>query len=268
MKQASFLLRVVALSALAIQITSCKKIIEHWPGHGHGHDGEDSTVHYRIKSMVYGTNNPNDTAKVRATFHYGADNLLDSVTGSHPEYKVLLTFEYDQNENLKKYTALKDDSGFTVAVYSDAYSLDNTGRAATDSFAYSTSAGYAFDIISHFEYDSKGRIAKDYFDISDYEPGPSSDSVIFDYNDQGNRGMVTGRVNGDGETNNTVYDDKVAYRSTNPVFQLIDRDYSVNNSNFARGYDSAGLPLGFAQGSTEEFLHLGEPREMEWEKAP
>ena len=45
MKQASLLLRVVALGTLAIQIAGCQKIIEHWPGHGHGHGNGDSTVH-------------------------------------------------------------------------------------------------------------------------------------------------------------------------------------------------------------------------------
>ena len=167
---------------------------------------------------------------------------------------------------------MKDYSGFPVNLYTDAYGLDNAGRAATDTFGYITSGGYAYDIISHFEYDSKGRIVKDYYNISDFEPGPSSDSVIFNYNAQGNRGLVisarTYDVTGDGMTNNTVYDDKVAYRSTIPIFQLIDRDYSVNNSNYATGYNSAGLPLGFARGSTEEFLHLGEPREIEWEEVP
>ncbi len=269
MKQASLLLRVIALGALAIQITGCKKIIEHWPGHGHGHG--DSTVRYRIKSMVYGTNNFHDSIESNAIFYYGADNLLDSVTSVRPEYSTRLTFEYDQNGNLKYYTDVKD-FGFPLNRHTEAYGLDNAGRAITDSFYWVTSGGYQYDITSHFEYDGKGRIVKDYYTTNDYGSGPLSDTVIFNYNAQGNRGLVTSAriydVTGDGNTNNTVYDNKNAYRSTNPIFQLIDRDYSVNNSNYATGYNSAGLPLGFAPGSTEEFLHLGEPREIEWEEVP
>ena len=50
MKHSLLLLRMAALGLLAIQFTSCQKILDHWPGHGHG-GGGDSTVKYRIKSM-------------------------------------------------------------------------------------------------------------------------------------------------------------------------------------------------------------------------
>ena len=282
MKQYSLLFRSALFLALAIQITSCQKIIDHWPGHGHGNGDGDSTEHYRIKSIKYSSNHADDPSRVsEATFYYSAGNHLDSIiSAGDPDYKHnwVITFAYDHNGRLQKYLGTYDWDGQSGSV-SDNYGYDSNNRVVIDTlfdgYFLVGSATY-----SSLVYNSQGQIITDYFHVvADGIPQPH-DTLNFSYDTEGNRGVVTGdnslqlgndgtgNQDSTGNTGSTVYDNKVAYRSTNPIFQLIDRDYSKNNSDFAIGYNSAGLPLGFSIGSTEDFLALGEPREIEWEEVP
>lgn len=274
MNQRSLLFRTVSFLALALQITSCQKILDHWPGHGHGQNDDDSTINYRIKSMKYSSNHAPDPSRVsEAIFHYGAGNRLDSIISTgDPDYKHnwVITFIYGLNGRLLRYFATYDQDG-NSGVVSDNYGYDNNDRVVFDTLSNSFFVTGYVDL-SSLRYNAHGQIISDFFNVvADGFPQPA-DTLHFAYDADGNRGVVTGDSqlglgnNGTGNTDSALYDDKVAYRSTNSIFQLIDRDYSNNNSSFAIGYNSAGLPLGFSSGSTEEFLELGEPREIQWEQ--
>ena len=274
MKSFISLLRAAFLFGLVAQITSCQKIIDHWPGHGHGND--DSTVHYRIKSIKYSSNPASDITNLNlATFYYGSGNLLDSIVspGDPQDYfDRVLRFTYDQNGKLLRFYRTASKS-FYKEFLDDKYGYGNNNQIVKDTMRFE---GYTIGhyVFSDLSYDLDGRIVKDQYYISGDAGAFPPDTLLFNYDGQGNRGVVSGggtiilANTGGGNTNNTEYDDKTAYRSTNPIFQMIDRDYSANNSILTSGYNSAGLPLGFKPGSTEEFLDLGEPREIEWEEVP
>jgi len=273
MKHSSLLLRVAAIGTLAFSFTSCQKILDHWPGHGHG--GHDSTVEYRIKSVEYKMTDDREPFMLRkAIFKYGTDNVLDSVvtTGDHPNLEETLYFTYNQNGALVAYTKNRFSPPYSGHNIEHKYGIGSGNRVVADSLNYS---GFAFGYSdrSQFEYDAQSRIARDFHKFNADGSQIPLDTVTFNYDSNGNRKVVdVGTYHyastGGGVTDSTVYDNKIAYRSTNPIFQLIDRDYSKNNSNLATGYNAAGLPLGFAEGSREEFLDLGEPRVIEWEEVP
>ena len=276
MKMSSWIFRLTLFLALVIQITSCQKIIDHWPGHGHGDGNGDSTVHFRIKSIKYSSNQASDNTHLNlATFYYGSSNLLDSIVspGDPQDYfNRVLHFTYDQNGKLLRYSRKAYISYYSETL-DDKYRYGNNNQVVKDTMRFE---GYTIGhtVFSDLSYDLDGRIVKDYYYISGDGGAFPPDTLLFNYDAQGNRGIVSAGATiilantGGGNTNNTEYDDKTAYRSTNPIFQMIDRDYSANNSILATGYNSAGLPLGFKAGSTEEFLDLGEPREIEWEELP
>ena len=274
MKRSLLLLRVAALGLLVFQITSCQKILDHWPGHGHG--GGDSTVKYRIKSVTYFAGDVDTTSLREATFEYGTDNVLDSVvaTDDNPNITESLYFTYNATGALVAYAKFHRDLSEPTARYTVEhwYGIGSGNRILTDTMAHS---GFAtgFGDKSNLEYDDQSRVIKDvHQSAADGNIFPV-DTLTFSYDASGNRGFVdrgNGGITstGGGVTDSTVYDNKVAYRSTNPIFQLIDRDWSKNNSTYATSYNSAGLPLGFAKGSQENFLDLGEPRVIEWEQVP
>ena len=274
MKHSLLLLRMAALGLLAIQFTSCQKILDHWPGHGHS-GGGDSTVKYRIRSMQYSYSYDTTASRV-ATFHYSADNLLDSITSpgqGNTFSDELIRFVYNENGALIEYLKIVRPSHATGIIIDRKYGIGDQNRIVADTFeAYEVAPGYSDR--SQIEYDDNGRIFREFheYEVQSGSDGPPVffDTATFQYDGNGNRGVVVRDFaqSGGGVTDSTVYDNKVAYRSTNPIFQFYDRDYSKNNSNYATGYNAAGLPLGFAVGSMEHFLDIGEPRVIEWEEVP
>ncbi|HEY4205730.1 MAG TPA: hypothetical protein VGM31_02915 [Puia sp.] len=110
-----------------------------------------------------------------------------------------------------------------------------------------------------FQYDAQGRIsvtvdsmANTYDEVSTYT-----------YGKDGNLSKITTTVsdNGSGFSKDSVvtfatgYDHEVNINRTNPIWQFLDRDYSVNNRFIAGGYNGIGLPtLITAQNATSPFL--------------
>lgn len=93
-----------------------------------------------------------------------------------------------------------------------------------------------------FSYDSYGRIVKAV--EVDVRPFPATRTVVYHYNAAGNLDLIT-TTYPDGETSESNFDDydnKVNLHRTNSVWQLIDRDYSVNNAFTAVTYTANGLP--------------------------
>lgn len=121
--------------------------------------------------------------------------------------------------------------------------------------------------ISSYEYDSKGRISK----IVDNFNGSFVEIIIYAYDGKGNlaRLGVSGYFPQNPAPHDTLYttisgyDNKVNVNRTNPIWQFLDRDYSVNNRFTADQYNAIGLPVvipGNRQSSFElpgpfSFLH-------------
>lgn len=92
-----------------------------------------------------------------------------------------------------------------------------------------------------FSYDSYGRIIKA-IEV-EIKPNPGTKQYAYYYNAAGNlRAIATTYPEGVDSVNITAYDNKINLHQTNAIWQLIDRDYSVNNPFTAVAYNSSGLP--------------------------
>ena len=58
-----------------------------------------------------------------------------------------------------------------------------------------------------------------------------------------------------------MYDNKVDYVLTSKFWTFISRDYSKNDADPAIGYNDAGLPLDFRDGTVYGFLDQEDPYE-------
>ncbi|ATL48787.1 hypothetical protein COR50_17355 [Chitinophaga caeni] len=131
------------------------------------------------------------------------------------------------------------------------YQYDDRNRIVTDtsySFGYvgpgvplpSPDFGHlVVGNVSTYKYDSENRIiqATDFYGLSTLI---TSDFV---YNRQGNIEKIIRQSGGSSSTETFTYDDKIGLRRTNPVWQFLDRDFSVNNSMKVSSYNRYGLPV-------------------------
>lgn len=102
--------------------------------------------------------------------------------------------------------------------------------------------------VSQFTYDAKNRIIKalDAFGEAyngDYEAVDTAYSR-YTYNAAGNLAGIWSQYESyEPDTANLTYDNKVSINSLHPIWQLLSRDYSVNNSYSASSFNQWGLPL-------------------------
>jgi len=95
-------------------------------------------------------------------------------------------------------------------------------------------------------YDRLGRIiiAKEV----EIRPIPGTREIRYHYNAAGNLvSLTTTYPQGVDSINVVRYDNTINAHQTHPIWQLIDRDYSVNNSFTALSYNSFGLPIRVVQ---------------------
>jgi hypothetical protein len=94
-----------------------------------------------------------------------------------------------------------------------------------------------------YQYDNQNRITA----VLRTYNGGYSQIYQYDYNAAGNLEWFRALDGQDHsliyEVHYTVYDNKVNMHRTHPVWQLIDRNYSVNNPFIAETYNAKGLPL-------------------------
>lgn len=114
-----------------------------------------------------------------------------------------------------------------------------------------------------FKYDHLGRISET-VDSSGWGYGRLT--RYYTYDDKGNLVRVRYQTNIPGyhldDKIISGYDDKVNLRLTHPIWQFIDRMYSVNNPIKAVRYNKTGLPLAFGTNtnmSNSKILDPGEP---------
>lgn len=184
----------------------------------------------RLRSNV-GTGNENESyrydAKNRLTdqiTHYGTDTA---------QYGDLFwewhRFKYD---NLNR-------------IYMD--SIYNIGLIGDNPLPHPT--GPRYHVITHFEYDYKGRIIKETANFGDGQPWYVK---VYIYDTRQNLVKKVSTYPPTGYADTTYYgphDNKVNYLRTNKVWQFLSRDYSENNSMAAISYNKYGLPLQFTPNS-------------------
>ncbi len=143
----------------------------------------------------------------------------------HP-FKI---FRYDYWHRLRE---LLGDYGNGFYEYWHFYGYDGNGRISVDTTYIFGRMGERptnpeNTHITHFEYDSQGRMKKAY--------GTSHGSIIFsetyEYNDAGN--LIRHGV---------TYDNKKSLYRTNDIWMFLTRDYSMNNAFHADEYNAAGFP--------------------------
>jgi hypothetical protein len=100
---------------------------------------------------------------------------------------------------------------------------------------------------SRFASDAQGRISV----TSDSTQGGYKEVDTYSYNKEGNLAQISSVFSQAGDIFNSDspyitiasgYDNKVNISRTNPIWQFLDRDYSVNNRFVAGSYNEAGLP--------------------------
>jgi hypothetical protein len=160
-------------------------------------------------------------------------------TGS-PNYE----FRYDKKQRVTDFIGVYENGGFE---FWHRYAYDQHNRVITDSiykfgwFGPGPLPEQYAEQYSSFTYDSHNRIVKavDVFKV----PAPTVWTSFYHYNAAGNLdSVVTIFPDGRGSTIFTSYDNKINMHQLHPVWQLIDRDYSVNNHFTALSYNAQGLP--------------------------
>lgn len=191
---------------------------------------------YRIQSIVYG-DNINGTSKAR--FFYNKWNNPDSViftivgTG-RPNFQ----FIYNKKKEIRE---IKE--GYLNGQYEKWHRLgvNNKGQIVVDTvyiFGYLNQdpepANFWNKRIERFEYDSYGRISQmSYEFVVPYYPSSSS-TIEYSYNGNLIYPFAT-----------PVYDNYRNPLSLHPLWQFLQKDYSVNNPIPAQTYNSFRLPTQF-----------------------
>jgi hypothetical protein len=96
--------------------------------------------------------------------------------------------------------------------------------------------------VSTYEYDLKDRIIKS----TDTYGSDYPETKLYTYNKDGNLIKISATRSGITNTETYSFDDKINLRSTHPIWQFLDRDYSVNNSLNATAFNQYGLPTAIA----------------------
>jgi len=183
---------------------------------------------------------------------------LETIDDAYSSYKDY-TFWYDHERRLT------DLIGTSVLPVTSGNGFDNWdkfyytgGRVTLDSlFVFgivdgTRPKGFVTGIprlvrVSHYEYDAKGRINR----VTDVgEAGGFTTNQSFTYNGDGNlvKIMQVGYYSVTNPPYDTTimqfsgYDNKINVDRTHPIWQFLDRNYSVNNRFIADAYNEACLP--------------------------
>lgn len=187
------------------------------------------------------------TGNPQFLFRYDQHNKLVARIGAYNSkevnaYENAWVYLYDQNNRIIR------DTFYTQGFYNPAgYPIIKTGQPMT-------STSYSYDnknrIIQTVEkslymYSNRYRITRDYYYNADnnlwkvhqvYEDVTLPDSLCAPH-------CPPPYI----EDFYREYDNKINFRTLNPVWQFIDKDYSKNNSFKVMGYDTYGLPLEIIQ---------------------
>lgn len=226
MKNRSFLVKLIAILAILLS-AGCQKIMDYWPNH--------PPPDYRIKTITF-----NDYGVYTGNFFYNKWGNPDSVkfgrvgTGL-PNY----LFSYNKKKQLRE---IKET--YLNGQYEKWHKLgmNNKGQIIVDTVYIFGSldqdpepSNYWNKRIESFEYDVYGRIVKftDEYIVPVYPPN----TITYTYNADGN--LVK-------PFQTYEYDNQRNLLTLHPIWQFLQKDYSLNNPIPAVSYNSYKLPLQFA----------------------
>jgi hypothetical protein len=186
-----------------------------------------------IRNYV-GTGSPN------YFFRYDKQNRLSDVVGAYSGNVSFETWHHYVYGNKK---GGKNNLPVTDSVYT--FGTIGNGPLPTDYWSLR---------YTDFSYDSYGRIIKAV--EVDVRPYPYTATIYYHYNAAGNLDDITTDAPARKSTVNSIssYDNKINPHRTNPIWQLIDRDYSLNNPSPAVSYNAYGLPTVIGHADVYNYL--------------
>lgn len=237
---------VLTAAVLSLLLFACKKSSSELSGPGEilaPPNGGQKAKHCNITQIVVHDGSYNTTSSV---FEYNQKG--DPVTITPAQIgtgKPRHEFRYSNNHLLTDYIGAYEN-GFFEFWYK--YTYDNHKRIIRDTQyvfgEYLDEPTNSFYVrVTDYTYDEQGRII--HTETTQLQPNVISFSSNFTYDANGNLVGPAG------------YDNKVNLHRTNPIYQFIDRNYSMNNPVAATAYNSSNLPLNFNNPpfSQNFFLH-------------
>lgn len=211
-----------------ILLSSCQKLMDFFP--------TQSPAGYRIKSITYGTNSGGTST---ATFYYNKWNNPDSViftnvgTGQ-PNF----LFFYNKKKEIREIKESYRNGNYEMW---HRLGLNNKGQIIVDTIYVFGNlnedpepANFYYKRIERLEYDSYGRIIK--ITSESVVPVYPSSTNTFTYGTDGNLIVPFSMP---------VYDNYRNPMTLHPLWQFIEKNYSLNNPMAAVSYNSYRLPLQF-----------------------
>jgi hypothetical protein len=232
----SFPVMLVIITSLLLP--GCKKD-DYYPDHH---------PHCRIRQLKGDLGFSNDSA----VFVYNAKGDPVSVTKTIPGTgSPNYLFRYDAHRRLTDFIGVYD--GGVRFEFRHRYGYDSRNRIVQDT-TYTFGAltdpppQGMLERITTYTYDSKNRIVRA---EALYPPNGSTYVIRYYYNQQGNLEKID-----DGSATVLTYDKKVNMHRTHPIWQFIDRDFSVNNPFQAVAYNTRGLPVKIESDPTKYDKHF------------
>ncbi len=231
MKKSSHKWSYILLAAFLLALAGCEKI-DQLPSIAPKLCKVTNIVFYEFKGGPY-----------NAKFYYNNYGNPDSVIYERVSTNLPnLLFRYDSKQRIKECLAYYGNT--TTGPYEiwHKYGYNNRGQVVIDTiYVFGTNGGnpetdpHMGRRISYLSYDVKGRIIKDSLF---YRPPENFTPLVktFQYDSYGN--LVKPGM---------VYDNYLNLHQLHPIWQMLDRDYSVNNPFAAVSYNNYRLPLEFDQ---------------------
>ncbi|GAA3934118.1 hypothetical protein GCM10022209_30600 [Chitinophaga oryziterrae] len=182
------------------------------------------------------SHNGNPLSITRASVGTGSPNFL---------------FRYDQKGRMTDYYGVYESPNPFFEVW-HRYHYDAKNRITVDtsySFGFigpgiplpDPQQGHLFvGNISTYAYDIENRIIKS---TDTYGSASVALTSLYTYNNEGNLVKITNQTASGTNTVTFSFDNKINLRRTHPIWQFLDRDYSINNSVQVFSYNNYGLPV-------------------------
>jgi len=235
---------LAAAALLALAIAGCRKAPYPFPG---------GYTHARIEKIQVDSGYFSENTGV---FAYNTDGnpvtITRSVAGTGmPNY----IFRYDARQRLTDYAGVYTGSRNTFESWHH-YTYNSRDLIITDTmyiFGLVTDNGPVVDPespyeqlyiaqVSSYEYDAQHRIIKAYDSFGQ----PPARLTRYIYGADGNLAVVRSYdpfTQDSTDTHYSGYDHKVNLHRTHPIWQFLDRDFSLNNRTPVLAYNAQGLPL-------------------------
>ncbi len=231
---------LISILLLFIQLSSCEKIGEFFPGRGGHNDNKLCNIRKittRFQDLQTGL--PDSFVY---SFSYNAKgnpvNILTNKQLGNSLYNM--HFRYDQRHRLIAFYGEFNIPGIPLDFFDlHMYGYDSRNRIIKDTFYYSAGSfsevqnGTKDPIAFYFyEYDHKDRIIN--VRAINYPGTESEYESITSYQYDGNGNLI---IPG------TVYDNNVNMARTNSIWMFLRRDYSISNPYTAEKYNRFGFPI-------------------------